>query len=105
MTSPRRAPRVLGLMSGTSADGVDAVLLELSGWPEIGSGGARPDLTGAAPRGQVVAHQHLPYPDDLREAVLRAARGEARTPNWPSCTSPSARRSPKRPRISPATPT
>ena len=30
--------RVLGLMSGTSADGVDAVLVELSGQPNILAG-------------------------------------------------------------------
>lgn len=73
-----RAPRVLGLMSGTSADGIDAALLELPGFPALG-GGQRPELEGAAPRGRVVAHIYTPYPDDLRAAVLRAARGEAHT--------------------------
>ena len=72
-----RAPRVLGLMSGTSADGVDAALLELPGWPELGTGAAFPALTGRAPRGRVVAHEFTPYTPDLRAAVLSAMRGEA----------------------------
>jgi anhydro-N-acetylmuramic acid kinase len=58
-----RAPRVLGLMSGTSADGVDAVLLELNGFPALGAGGSSPPaLISAAPRGRVVAHEYTPYP-------------------------------------------
>lgn len=48
-------PRLaIGLMSGTSADGIDAVLLE-----------------DAASTPQVLAHAHHPYPDDLRRALLR----------------------------------
>ena len=69
------APRVLGLMSGTSADGIDAALLELPGWPALG-GGASLNLPGGAPRGRVVAHAFTPYPPDLRAAVLRAMRDE-----------------------------
>jgi anhydro-N-acetylmuramic acid kinase len=72
-----RAPRVLGLMSGTSADGVDAVLLELSGFPALGEGGSSvPTLLGAAPRGRVVAHEYTPYPDALRAWVITAMRGD-----------------------------
>ncbi|MBZ9749822.1 anhydro-N-acetylmuramic acid kinase [Deinococcus sp. HMF7604] len=72
-----RAPRVLGLMSGTSADGIDAALLELPGWPALGEGGGDlPDLTGAAPRGRVLAHTFTPFPPDLRAAVLRAGQNE-----------------------------
>jgi len=66
-------------MSGTSADGVDAVLLELPGWPALGAAGRPPPLTRAAPRARVVEHAYTPYPSDVREAVLRAARGEANT--------------------------
>ncbi|MDK2011967.1 MULTISPECIES: anhydro-N-acetylmuramic acid kinase [unclassified Deinococcus] len=69
------ALRVLGLMSGTSADGIDAALLELPGWPALG-GGASLNLPGGAPRGRVVAHAFTPYPPELRAAVLRAMRDE-----------------------------
>jgi anhydro-N-acetylmuramic acid kinase len=63
-------------MSGTSADGVDAVLLELPGFPEVGAGGLEPPpIRGAIPRGRVVAHTYTAYPDDLREVVLEAMRG------------------------------
>ncbi|MFN4251337.1 MAG: anhydro-N-acetylmuramic acid kinase, partial [Deinococcus sp.] len=64
-------------MSGTSADGIDAALLELPGWPALGGvGGAErggspmPALArlGDAPRGQVIAHTFTPYPPALRGA-------------------------------------
>lgn len=54
---------VLGLMSGTSADGVDAALVELD--PSAFEGG-RPFL-------QLLAHHHATYPAELRESVLAAA--------------------------------
>lgn len=76
MTYP---PRALGLMSGTSADGIDAVLLELSGWPEIGAGHAFPDLPAGVPRGKVVEHHFTPFPPDLRKAVMHAIQGQANT--------------------------
>ncbi|RJF69049.1 anhydro-N-acetylmuramic acid kinase [Deinococcus cavernae] len=74
-----RAPRILGLMSGTSADGVDAALLELPGWPELGSGGAFPALPAGVPRGRVVEHHFLPFSRGLREAVLKAMYDQAST--------------------------
>jgi len=55
--------RVLGLMSGTSADGVDAVVIEVE--PRAFAEG-RPFRT-------LLGHQASPYPEALREQVLRAA--------------------------------
>jgi len=57
--------RVLGLMSGTSADGVDAALVEISG--------SGPELEW-----KLLAFEHRPYPDDLREelfAIFDSGRG------------------------------
>jgi anhydro-N-acetylmuramic acid kinase len=55
--------RVLGLMSGTSADGVDAVVVEID---PAGFEGGRPFLG-------LRAHHHLAYPPELRAGVLEAA--------------------------------
>jgi len=54
--------KVIGLMSGTSADGVDAALVE------IASGGAQPAI-------RLVAHETVPYPPGLRERILAVASG------------------------------
>ena len=67
-----RAPRILGMMSGTSADGVDCVLLELPKFPVLGSSGHAPDLELPFPRAAVIEHLYIPYPDDLRNGVLSA---------------------------------
>jgi len=58
--------RVLGLMSGTSADGVDAVLIEVdprafpAGRPFVG----------------LLGHLSMPYPEVLRDQVLMAAANQ-----------------------------
>ncbi len=54
--------RVLGLMSGTSADGVDAVLVSLKGRP-------------ARPRWRLLASAHTPYPAGLRERLVAVGQG------------------------------
>jgi anhydro-N-acetylmuramic acid kinase len=54
--------RVIGLMSGTSADGVDAALVE------IDTGGGRLTI-------EVRADMTLPYPPGLRERILALASG------------------------------
>jgi anhydro-N-acetylmuramic acid kinase len=50
----------IGIMSGTSADGIDAALIEV-------------DDAGRVT--DAIAHRHTPYPRELRERVLAAAAG------------------------------
>lgn len=52
----------LGLMSGTSADGVDAVLARFSGPPH-------------QPRWDLLRHRHTPYPIELRSRLIAAGQG------------------------------
>jgi anhydro-N-acetylmuramic acid kinase len=58
--------RVLGLMSGTSADGVDAVLVELSG-------------SADHPRWTLLRSASLDYPTSTRQMILAVGQGEAKT--------------------------
>ncbi|HWY76704.1 MAG TPA: anhydro-N-acetylmuramic acid kinase [Verrucomicrobiae bacterium] len=51
---------VVGLMSGTSADGIDAVVAKIAG-------------TGQRIRVQLVAHRHRPFPRFLRTRILHAS--------------------------------
>ncbi len=62
MRRPGQPDLVLGLMSGTSADGVDAVLVSF-----------RPPLQ--RPRWQVLEHCSLPYPEALRQRLIAAGQG------------------------------
>ena len=55
----------LGLMSGTSADGVDAVLACFDGSPQY-------------PQWSLLRHHHQPYPAQLQQQVV-AAGGHWRT--------------------------
>jgi len=57
---------VLGLMAGTSLDGVDAALVRLSGSPE-------------SPKFRLLAFSTTPYPTRLRQRLLQVADGEATT--------------------------
>jgi anhydro-N-acetylmuramic acid kinase len=55
----KHAPRVfVGLMSGTSADGIDAVAAEIRG-------------SGRHLRARVLSHSHHPFPSVLRQHILR----------------------------------
>ena len=54
---------VLGLMSGTSADGVDAVLARFRGSPR-------------RPRWQVAQTASVPYPDGLRSLLIGCGQGQ-----------------------------
>ena len=58
--------RVLGLMSGTCADGVDAVLVELSGSAEH-------------PHWTLLRSASLDYPASTRQLILAVGQGEAKT--------------------------
>ncbi|CAI8154325.1 MAG: Anhydro-N-acetylmuramic acid kinase [Synechococcus sp. CC9902] len=52
----------LGLMSGTSADGVDAVLARFNG-------------AAQHPRWELLRHRHTPYPQQLRAQLIAAGQG------------------------------
>jgi len=56
---------VAGIMSGTSADGIDVVLVRI---PSPGNGFPKLDL---------LAHEAIPYPAPLRKAVLAAMNAKA----------------------------
>ncbi len=58
--------RVIGMMSGTSADGIDAVLVRIDGAP--------PTITS-----KFEAHHHIAFRSTVRQAVLRIANGSATT--------------------------
>ncbi len=55
---------VLGMMSGTSADGIDVALARISGKP--------PKLSI-----KLQGHHHVPYSSVMRKAILRVAAGES----------------------------
>ena len=57
-----RAMRVLGMMSGTSADGIDVALVRISGAP--------PAISTT-----FEGHHHVRFPAVVREAILRLANG------------------------------
>lgn len=54
----------IGLMSGTSADGMDAALVEISG-------------SGLSTQVKLLSFLSVPYEDELRQTILRLARGES----------------------------
>jgi anhydro-N-acetylmuramic acid kinase len=61
-----RGRLAVGLMSGTSMDGIDAALVRISGMPE-------------KPRVRLLAFLTQPFPDFLRENVLKVAGGKPTT--------------------------
>lgn len=78
MSGPARPLRVAGVMSGTSCDGVDAVLAAIDpgafAGPASGAGGGG----GAAPRGgvAVLGHHHAPYDAALQRRLLGLPRAD-----------------------------
>jgi anhydro-N-acetylmuramic acid kinase len=62
----RRPWRVMGLMSGTSADGVDVVMIEVDAKAFQGA------LENSRPFRTLLAHHHEPYDDALRHDVIEA---------------------------------
>ena len=70
---PSSSKLVLGMMSGTSADGIDAALVKISGLPAA---------LGASPNLQVnlVDHTHCSFPPQIRKEILRVAEQNPLTP-------------------------
>jgi anhydro-N-acetylmuramic acid kinase len=66
MNRVRRGMRVLGLISGTSADAIEAAVVHISGAP--------PHL-----RARIESHISVPYPAAVRTAILRVAEGASVT--------------------------
>src|SRR5215813_8548475 len=64
---PSPAKLVLGMMSGTSADGIDAALVRISGAP--------PNL-----KINLLKHTHQSFPPQIRKAILRVAEQNPLTP-------------------------
>ena len=64
--SAKGVHRVVGMMSGTSVDGVDAALIELT-------------REGGAPRVKLLAFENIPYPQGVRERVFELFRPETST--------------------------
>lgn len=60
----KRERLVIGLMSGTSADGIDAALTKISGW-------------GTDTRAELVSFLFTPFSPEVREKILAVAGGEA----------------------------
>jgi anhydro-N-acetylmuramic acid kinase len=55
---------VAGIMSGTSADGIDVALVQIQG-------------RGYRSRLELLAHYHFPFPAEVRRAVLRAMNADS----------------------------
>ncbi|MHB8638811.1 MAG: anhydro-N-acetylmuramic acid kinase [Candidatus Acidiferrales bacterium] len=70
MKTPARGMLVLGLMSGTSADGIDVALVRITRAARGSS---------SVPHARLVDFAAFPYPPAVREAVLRLANGATTT--------------------------
>ena len=63
---PSKEMLVMGMMSGTSADGIEAAIVRISGAPP-------------AILAKVESHHHVPFGPHVREQILRLANGGATT--------------------------
>jgi anhydro-N-acetylmuramic acid kinase len=66
-TRSTKSMRVVGLMSGTSADGIDVAVARISGAP--------PNL-----RAKIEHATSIPFPAEIRQTILRIANGAASSP-------------------------
>lgn len=62
---------VAGVMSGTSADGIDVALVKI----------APPSATRTLPKLTLLSHRHFPFRRALRSAIFAAMAGQHDTPN------------------------
>lgn len=68
---------VAGVMSGTSADGIDVALVRIGLTPGSSAKGSPSEpTTKSVPRLRLLAHVALPYPPPVRRRVLEAMNGK-----------------------------